>query len=99
MRKIIRLASRAPAIVQLSPMPAAAPGATFGLFCVGMELAVLIVELIENVVKLVELIAFVGELVGLGEEIAAMELHLLAEQAVNPPPPIARHLKKQPPQL
>jgi hypothetical protein len=80
-------------------MPAAAPGATLGLFCAGMELAVLMVELIENVVKLVELIEFVGERVGLDEELAAMEMHLLAEQAANPPLPIARHLERQSPQL
>jgi hypothetical protein len=95
----MRLASRAPAIAQPSPMPAAAPGATFGLFCAGMELAVLMVELIENVVKLVEFIEIVGELVGLDEEIAAMETHLPAEQAANPPLPIAGHLIRQPPQL
>jgi hypothetical protein len=101
MRKIIRLASRAPAIVQPSPMPAAAPGATFGLFCVGMELAVLKVELIENVVKLVELIAFVGELVEvnkLDKEFAAPLTQRLAEQAANPPPPTG-HSRTQSPQL
>jgi hypothetical protein len=98
MRKIIKLASRAPAIAQPSPMPAAPPGATFGLFCAGMELAVLMVELIENVVKLVELIAFVGELVGLDEELAAPIKHLPAEQAANRPLP-TRHLIPQPPQL
>ena len=91
MKKIMRLASRAPAIAQPSPMPAAAPGATFGLCCAGMELAVLMVELIENVVKLVELIEFVGELVGLDGEIAAPKMHLLAEQAASPPPPTTGH--------
>ena len=85
----MRLASRAPAIAQPSPMPAAAPGATFGLFCAGMELAVLMVELIENVVKLVEFIEIVGELVGLDEEGTHSTLKACRRELIDPK--IAEH--------
>jgi hypothetical protein len=64
-----------------------------------MELAVLTVELIENVVKLVELIKFVGELAGLDEEMEAMKMHSKAKQAANPLPLTAEHISPQFPQL